>query len=411
MPRPAGSPALRVVEDGRRRTTRFVFTKARVAAVPPPARGSVLAYDTRAPGLAVRVTSTGRRAFYIYKKVNGRPRKLKLGGTDAISIEQARNLTARHLAAMAEGDDPAEVRREARREMTVGEVRETYHENHAKARCSETTVTSETSLWNTSLATLATRRMSAVTTGDVAGLHARLGRDKGHRTANRAVSYLGRLYRYAERHHDYKGDNPTRFIDPFPEQSRERFLSADELAAFLDAIDHEPAPFPDLFRAMLFTGARSANVRMMKWTDLDLKRAVWTVPAGEAKAGHEMAVPLVEPMVEMLSRRMEAQAGRQSVYVFPAERSISKPYVSQPHRPFARACKRAKIKNLRIHDLRRTMGAMQAIGGAGLPIIGRSLGHRDARATAVYARLSDDPVRESMSKAVAAMLKPRGDTD
>ena len=59
---------------------------------------------------------------------------------------------------------------------------------------------------------------------------------------------------------------------------------------------------------------------------------------------------------------------------------------------------------MRLHDLRRTLGSWQAIGGSSLPIIGKSLGHADGSpATAVYARLNNVPVRESMEKAVRAM--------
>ena len=60
--------------------------------------------------------------------------------------------------------------------------------------------------------------------------------------------------------------------------------------------------------------------------------------------------------------------------------------------------------DLRIHDLRRTLGSWQAATGASLPIIGKSLGHKSLAATQIYARLNLDPVRASVSKATDAML-------
>jgi integrase len=57
------------------------------------------------------------------------------------------------------------------------------------------------------------------------------------------------------------------------------------------------------------------------------------------------------------------------------------------------------------HDLRRSMGSWQAINGASLAIIGRSLGHKSPQATAIYARLHLDPVRDSMERAAEAMLR------
>jgi integrase len=65
---------------------------------------------------------------------------------------------------------------------------------------------------------------------------------------------------------------------------------------------------------------------------------------------------------------------------------------------------RAGIVGLRIHDLRRTLGSWQAITGASLAIIGKSLGHKSVDATLIYARLSADPVRESVERATAAMI-------
>lgn len=54
--------------------------------------------------------------------------------------------------------------------------------------------------------------------------------------------------------------------------------------------------------------------------------------------------------------------------------------------------------------MRRTLGSWQAVTGATTVVIGKSLGHKSQQATAIYARLSIDPVRESVEKATAAML-------
>lgn len=64
----------------------------------------------------------------------------------------------------------------------------------------------------------------------------------------------------------------------------------------------------------------------------------------------------------------------------------------------------AEINGLRIHDIRRTLGSYQAITGASLPIIGKSLGHKSQQATAIYARLNLDPVRQSLERATQAMM-------
>jgi integrase len=67
-----------------------------------------------------------------------------------------------------------------------------------------------------------------------------------------------------------------------------------------------------------------------------------------------------------------------------------------------------RIHDLRIHDLRRSLGSWQAKTGASLAIIGKSLSHKTAQATAIYARLDLDPVRESVERATSAMLAAAG---
>jgi len=61
-----------------------------------------------------------------------------------------------------------------------------------------------------------------------------------------------------------------------------------------------------------------------------------------------------------------------------------------------------------LHDLRRTLGSWQARTGASLPIIGKSLNHKTHQATAIYARLDLDPVRQSVNTATAAMMEAAG---
>jgi len=66
---------------------------------------------------------------------------------------------------------------------------------------------------------------------------------------------------------------------------------------------------------------------------------------------------------------------------------------------------RAGLKDLRIHDLRRSLGSWQALAGASLQIIGKSLGHLRPETTQIYSRLTLDPVRESVERATAAIIE------
>lgn len=58
------------------------------------------------------------------------------------------------------------------------------------------------------------------------------------------------------------------------------------------------------------------------------------------------------------------------------------------------------ITNIWMHDLRRTLGSYMAIGGSSLLIIGKTLTHKSQVSTAIYARLSQEPVLDAINKAV-----------
>jgi integrase len=82
--------------------------------------------------------------------------------------------------------------------------------------------------------------------------------------------------------------------------------------------------------------------------------------------------------------------------------------LTEPKKGWQRILDRAGIGDLRIHDLRRTLGSWQAKTGASLAIIGKSLNHKNQNTTAIYARLDLDTVRDSVNTATTAMMAAAG---
>jgi site-specific recombinase XerC len=66
---------------------------------------------------------------------------------------------------------------------------------------------------------------------------------------------------------------------------------------------------------------------------------------------------------------------------------------------------KAGIRDVRFHDLRRTVGSWLAESGESLHLIGKVLNHRDVSTTAIYARLNLDPVRQALERHAAKMLE------
>jgi integrase len=111
---------------------------------------------------------------------------------------------------------------------------------------------------------------------------------------------------------------------------------------------------------------------------------------------------LVDQALAVLRER-EISDDKDDTWVFPGAGKTG--HMVEPKKAWRRILQRANIQNMRIHDLRRSLGSWQAATGANLSIIGKTLNHKQVSTTAIYARLNIDPVRESMNTATEAMLK------
>jgi integrase len=214
------------------------------------------------------------------------------------------------------------------------------------------------------------------------------------------------MYNLAAAELDYKGENPARGVKAYRETSRDRFLMPDELPRFFQALDSEPnLIMQTFFIVALFTGARRGNVCSMRWDQIDLANSQWRIP--DTKRGEPQVVPLLPAALDaLLAIRNKAVDG----WVFPARnrRNHDCPHLTDPMPAWRRLLKRAGLKGLRIHDLRRTAGSYMAITGTSLQIIGRALGHTQVQTTAIYSRLTNQSVRSAMEQGADAMLSAGG---
>jgi integrase len=178
-------------------------------------------------------------------------------------------------------------------------------------------------------------------------------------------------------------------------------LRPEELKKFFEALNSEEVTSTtrDLIQLLLFTGARRSNVLSMQWGELDLTQNTWIIPASKSKNAESLHIPLVAAAVEILERRKRDAS---SVFVFPSTGRTG--HLMDPKKVWAALLKKAGLSNVRLHDLRRTCGSYQAACGSSLTVIGKSLGHKNVATTAIYSRLTLDPVRDSMEKGAAAMM-------
>jgi integrase len=127
---------------------------------------------------------------------------------------------------------------------------------------------------------------------------------------------------------------------------------------------------------------------------------LWHVAGEQLKNGSPLVVVLSSNALAILNERSGA-SDKNTDWVFPSERTTGS--VVDAKKAWERVRERSGLADVRMHDLRRTLGSWQALTGTSLLIIGKSLGHKSMKATEVYARLTTDPVRESVEKATQEM--------
>lgn len=371
-------------------------------------RGRQYLFDSHTPRLALCVTEAGSKSFYVVRRVNGRPRRIRLGGFPELSIERARERAEETNSEVARGLDPQAVKRARRGETTFKGLFQYWLDSHARPR--KKTWKEDKEKFERHLKPLHGRRLSEIARRDIAALHVRLAKpwkhpDKpgwkkrqlgGPAIANRVLALVRAMFNKAAEL-GFQGPNPAAGIKKFPEKERERFLYADEMPRFFAALREElNTTLRDFFLVALYTGARRENVQAMRWDQVNLERGTWLIP--DTKAGKPQTVYLPDAAREILRERA---AESKSDWVFPGRGKSG--HIEEPKTTWKRVLARAGIQDLRIHDLRRTLGSWQAATGASLPVIGKSLGHRQTQTTAIYARLDLDPVKQAVDRATAAI--------
>jgi integrase len=377
--------------------TKFNFIKKSLSALRIPTKKVTVYHDTTKHGLKLLVRPTGIKTFVLYRKIQGRPERITIGRFPEVTIEQARKQVDILNAKIASGVNPNEEKRGLRHEMTIKGLFERYLERYAKIH--KKTWREDENQYRRYLKGWENRRLSSIRKSHVQKLHAEVGTTKGHYAANRLLALLHTLFNRAI---DWGWDspNPAHGIKKFKEKSRDRFIHGDELPKFFDALREEPSIIVrDYILLSLLTGARRSNVLAMRWDEINLDRATWIIPL--TKTGDSHTVALVPAAIDILKTRQKSNTDN-NPWVFPGTGSTG--HLVETKKPWRRILEKAGIKDLRIHDLRRSLGSWQAATGANLSVIGKTLAHKNVSTTAIYARLNLDPIRESMSKATDAML-------
>jgi integrase len=353
-------------------------------------------------GFGVKANADGTRSYLLSYRIGRRKRRVTIGTHGAPwTVETARKRSRELMHGISNGVDPLAMRTATRTAPTVRELAERFMTEHVTPKRKATTArTYRGYLDNDVLPALGTRAVTDVTREDIARLHHRLRKTPAH--ANRVIAMCSKLFNLAERWGlRPDGSNPCRHVEKYPEQARQRYLSAAEfkrLGAVLAAaqrgpvvVDGEPEPVrlsPMALAAiglLVFTGARRSEVLTLRWGHVDLERGVLTLPT--SKTGFKV-IHLNAPAVTILNALPRVEG---NPYVLPGVRHGQHLVNVTETWYVVRAL--AGIKDVRIHDLRHAFASVAVGAGLGLPMIGALLGHTQPGTTARYAHLAHDPLK------------------
>jgi integrase len=316
-----------------------------------------------------------------------------LGSYPKLSLAEARKEAAAVLAKVAAGVNPAAEKRQAQIEAgeragdTIERWAAAFLEQHAriKTRLSSFRGTERTfrlyvlPAWRGKLVGDIRRR-------DIIELVHNIARTAPAQ-ANRSLAHLSRFFRWLL-NRDVIDSSPCLAIErPAKETPRERLLTDDEIRRFWVAAGQQPAPYADIYKLLVLSGARREEIAAMMCSELDLQKRLWMLPGERAKN----RMPAVFPLGPMAWEIIERQP-RDGGYVFPG------------HSDFSRA--KAKLDEIMkpdapwvTHDLRRVARSLLSLARVPQEIAELCLNHLPAAMVRRYDKFQYlDEKREAFGK-------------
>jgi integrase len=365
-----------------------------------------LLWDTDTPGLGLRVYPSGRKAFiFSFRTPGGTKRLMTLGDFGDLTADQARSRARKLRVDVDDGKDPLEEKGRAALGDTLNDLIKKYISDYAEPR-KKTWAKDKRRLDNHIPSRWKARKAKAITRAEVASLNASIG-SKTPYEANRLIEIVRRMFNLAKVWGILgEGDpNPAEGIDKFRERKRKRFATQTEMPEIAAAIDGVPNIY---IRAAiwlyLLTGVRKSELLQAKRADVDFTRAMLRLP--ETKSGDEQRAALNAPAIAIIQSLPELE---DNPYLLPSTKRKGRHLVNIDKR-WGEVRKAAGVEDLRLHDLRRTVGSWLSQGGVDLNRIKEALRHQNIATTLTYARLGDDPARDAMEEHGRQILEAAGRT-
>ena len=355
-------------------------------------------WDKDGSGFVLETRATGGKTYYLrYIEANGRQRQLKIGRWQDITFAAAKKRALQLKSEVVLGGDPLGEKKRKRLVPTYAELAQ-QHVDHDKS-CLKRPENTEAVMNTHLLPKWGRKRLDEIKQQDIAKWLAQLREEFAPATVEKLRMMLGRSFELARRW-ELPGTeiNPVRGIPRFKfDNARQRFLTAKEAERLLYHADRSANKrLGAIVRLLLLTGARKTELLLAEWDHVDLERRAWFIP--DSKTGKARHVPLSSEAIRVI----EGLPRLTDCKFMLANPRTKKPYTDLKH-PFDTARKKARVHDLRIHDLRHSAASFMINAGIDLFTVGRILGHADHQSTMRYSHLANDTLLAAVEAGAAKM--------
>ena len=374
------------------------ITKRTVDAIPLPV-GTARAYlwDDTLKGFGVMVTSKGARSYLIQYQMGGRgtpTKRFTIGRHGSPwTAEKARDRAADLLEMVRKGVDPVEDQRERRAAAADGKAEaerlafDKYVELFSKYYLDANRLRSAEdikSVFRRDLTSVfKSRPINALTKNEIARRLDEIG-ERSKSASLKAHKWLKKMLAWAEDRGDIASSVMEKMAPPAKDGKRDRVLKGQELKAVWLASDKLGEPFGPFVKMLMLTGQRLREVAGMHWSEVDLDKAEWIIPAARSKNDRDHLCPISPQVVDMLKARFPDKKKRKGLIFTTTGKTpvsgFSKAKVALDRDIAAVLAKRGEgeLKALNpwvFHDLRRSFSTGAQSMGFAMEVVEACLNH------------------------------------
>jgi integrase len=299
------------------------------------------------------VSKTGARKWVLRFTSRGKPKEMGLGSAASVPLADARDRAAAARRKISQGINPIEVRKRDSGTPTFGEVADDVCQSLLEGFRNE----KHKAQWKSTLTSYAgplrAKPVDTIGTEDVLAVLKPIWTVKPE-TASRVRGRIEKVLDAAKAKGFRDGENPARWRGHLDHLLSRRSKLArghhaampyEDVAGFIARLRNREATAALALELCILTAARSGEILGMQWSEIDLDKEVWTVPANRMKAGREHRVPLSPRAVAIFRRLEEVKEGE---FVFPGQ-ARNKPLSNMAMEMMLR---RMNIQDATVHGFR-----------------------------------------------------------